>query len=790
MPFFHIQSLSFLRKVSCLLCCACFFSASETSAAPSVILTWGTQTSNENNTSLIWQGPSPAITNAGSPYQTLQELTGTGSTVGDIDGGLIELGFFDTDGTLDGGAYTPNTDASNPFSGIWTPITGKTTVGYDWGSGTDGNGLNLEVAAGYFYGTTKFENDDSTPNTSLNVGDSLSYEEASSSLTDDGIASATLNARIEALYDDTDGTYTTNPLIGIRFYNDAPASKVNGSQYNTIVNTNWRWAEFAEVGGEPNYYYTLYDYSGNLDTNSKFEFDNTAAYTLDVSKVGTGDARVANDDYVSTVTYYSGDGDYSATGSSHIFSGLTLGNSDIINIDNGHTYTLHANSGLDLNFSGALAKTSGTSGDAVIIKTGTGTQGLKGELRIEGANSKLDVYDGTLTLNPTTADTQIVEYITNTAGGTPTLKLDNTGVGSGEIVEIGLANTNTAQTYSGTVELSGSNGTTNKITVATGAADYSKEQVFSGGISGSNTLVKEGAGRLRLTGDSTTSFDGNVTVENGSLIIGDGSTNGTNLDSDNGITINKGKLEIAANESVTLTVSGGSGKSMIGGAGTITAATIGDDTGEIDYISPGRGISSSLTPSKKQVNHDANESSSIGNFTVGTLNWNSGGVYDWQIQDFDASGGTAGTDWDLLTFTTLNFESGQKFDINIMAINSTDGNQGAPDNLVNTWSGNYASTNGFLFMTGTTVNNLGTGDVTSSFNIRADDFYHPSNNWMGSWGVWRDGGNFYLTYSAVPEPSTYVMVTSLLMVPGMSYARRLRKRKAQADTIDEGAKSV
>ena len=160
------------------------------------------------------------------------------------------------------------------------------------------------------------------------------------------------------------------------------------------------------------------------------------------------------------------------------------------------------------------------------------------------------------------------------------------------------------------------------------------------------------------------------------------------------------------------------------------------------------------------------------------------------IQDFDASGGTAGTDWDLLTFTTLNFESGQKFDINIMAINSTDGNQGAPDNLVNTWSGNYASTNGFLFMTGTTVNNLGTGDVTSSFNIRADDFYHPSNNWMGSWGVWRDGGNFYLTYSAVPEPSTYVMVTSLLMVPGMSYARRLRKRKAQADTIDEGAKSV
>jgi hypothetical protein len=37
---------------------------------------------------------------------------------------------------------------------------------------------------------------------------------------------------------------------------------------------------------------------------------------------------------------------------------------------------------------------------------------------------------------------------------------------------------------------------------------------------------------------------------------------------------------------------------------------------------------------------------------------------------------------------------------------------------------------------------------------------------------------FYLQYSAVPEPSTYIMVTGLLMVPGMSYVRRFRKKKA------------
>src|SRR6056300_253765 len=75
---------------------------------------------------------------------------GAADKSGDFTGDLIELGFFDTDG-VDDASYTPNTDTTNPFKGIWTPLTSKTTIGKDWA----GSGGDL-VGAGEFYFKTKF----------------------------------------------------------------------------------------------------------------------------------------------------------------------------------------------------------------------------------------------------------------------------------------------------------------------------------------------------------------------------------------------------------------------------------------------------------------------------------------------------------------------------------------------------------------------------------------------------------------------------------------------------------
>jgi len=92
-------------------------------------------------------------------------VNGSADTSGDFTGDLIELGFFDTDG-VDDSSYTPNTDTSNPFKGIWTPLTSKTTIGRDLG--TAGGDL---VGAGEFYFKTKFQIPPSTPPEPLNYSE-------------------------------------------------------------------------------------------------------------------------------------------------------------------------------------------------------------------------------------------------------------------------------------------------------------------------------------------------------------------------------------------------------------------------------------------------------------------------------------------------------------------------------------------------------------------------------------------------------------------------------------------
>jgi hypothetical protein len=288
--------------------------------------------------------------------------------------------------------------------------------------------------------------------------------------------------------------------------------------------------------------------------------------------------------------------------------------------------------------------------------------------------------------------------------------------------------------------------------------------------------------------------DGTVVAGHADALGGSGNT----------VTINKGKLEVSSG--ITLannTIQGGSGKSIIGGDGTVGTIIIGGDANEIDYLSPGQGISSSLTPSLKQVglgNGSANDA--IGSFTATNLSLLGGGVYDWEMQDFD--GTTGGTDYDVMNFTNLTFgSSSDRFTINIMGIQSSDGTAGAPDNLVSIWNksrqgAGSGSTNGFKFLAGNsgTINWGGWAtdgsNINDYFDIRYDDLaWNTSNNgqynqWGQDWDVIYSGGDFYLQFSAAPEPSTYIMVTGLFMLPGYRFIRRIRKKgKSTSEEIVE-----
>ena len=719
------------------------------------------------------------------------------------NGDLIELGFFKDlgdDGAIGGSGGNADSASTTNFKGYWTPLTSRTTIGQDakWLAGLGSAGPEQSIPAGEFGFNVTINNgdginDDDTAfinwHTPIGSGFKIADQQTGGSDTD-------LSTNWDLL------TAATNAKLGIRFYDintagNPPtpsgtngATKVNGTtRYNTIMDDAWTWASSDDQ--TLNMAIHENDGSGNmsLNTSLEFEFDNTAAYSANLAKVGTSNTRVENDDYVATVTHYSGSGDIDLDASgigSTVLSGLT-GSGNILGGDDGSTLTIHSaagNTGTDaFDFTGNIYETSSASTDLSIIKTGAGDQELTGNINLaSGSGDKgfINLTAGGLTLNPGSGETQVIEYLKGAAG--TTLTLDNTGAST---IELGFAQSQSAATFSGGVVLTGT-GSSNIIKVATGttSADYAKEQVFATGvISGSEKLAKSGVGRLKLTGDNT--FSGGMDINDGTVVAGHADALGAG---GNTVTINKGKLEVSSGITLSQgTIRGaasGTGKSMIGGAGTVSTLTIGSGNNEVSYISPGRGISSSLTPSLKAVDLDTG-TDAIGNFTVNTLNWNNGGVFDWQIKDFNPSGGTAGTHWDKLSFGTLNFQSGQNFDINIIALKgaSFDGTMGNVSNSGNTWN-NYSTTNGFLFAAGTTINGLSDGDVSSSFTVRSDDYSPSVGHWYGDWGVYKDGGNLYLTYSAVPEPSTYIMVTGLFMLPGFRMFRKWRKKSTSsvADT--------
>ncbi|HAF59075.1 MAG TPA: hypothetical protein DCL00_05750, partial [Opitutae bacterium] len=500
--------------------------------------------------------------------------------------------------------------------------------------------------------------------------------------------------------------------------------------------------------------------------------------------------------FVATVTYFDGSetinvGDSGGGIGSSVFSGLN-GSGKLYGGQDGNVVTIHSQSGntgasayeFDGDFYRAATGTDST--DLTIVKSGTGDQILSGNLNLAdstdngSASGGLKIAAGKLTLKPG-SNSQTVEYLE----GSGTLVLDNTGA-SNNIVTLGFAN-NTASSFSGNVELAGS-GSEAKIGVSSGStdADYNNVQTISGVVSGSEKLVKEGVGALKLSGTNT--FDSDVEINGGRIIAASAQALG---DTGNTIVINTGKLEVASGTTLNsgYTIQGdsdGSGRSFVGGDGTIGGSvTIGSANNEIDVVAPGEGLSTSINHDKKQAprGHGGDSTLAVGNFTVGTLTFNDGGVYDWEIDNF---GGSEGTNWDLLNFTTLNLtDKTDTFTINVLGLDPTTDLSGSPtgDNL---WTQGGTQ---WKFLQGSTINWGGgsqwsDAEIKSYFDVRYDDIAYQENMWGADWYVSYNSGAFYLQFSAVPEPSTYMMVTGLLMVPGISYVRRLRNKKAEAN-VDE-----
>ena len=331
----------------------------------------------------------------GSPTALYEDQADNQSYNGD----LIELGFFKDlgdDGAVGGTGGNADSASTTNFKGYWTPLTSRTTIGQDakWLAGLGSAGPEQSIPAGEF-----------GFNVTINNGDGINDDDTAFVNWHTPIESGFKIADQQTGGEDTDLstnwallTAATNAKLGIRFYDintagNPPtpsgtngATKVNGTtRYNTIMDPDWVWQSTDDQ--TLNMAIHENDGSGSMSLNTAliFEFDNTDAYTANLAKVGTSNTRVENDDYVATVTHYSGSGniDLDATDPSGIgstvLSGLT-GSGNILGGDDGSTLTIHSaagNTGTDaFDFTGNIYETSSASTDLSIIKTGAGDQEL------------------------------------------------------------------------------------------------------------------------------------------------------------------------------------------------------------------------------------------------------------------------------------------------------------------------------------------------------------------------------------------------------------------------------
>jgi autotransporter-associated beta strand protein len=754
----------------------------------------GTDATDPAGSTILLKGLNAAGSTAASLYQ------GSGPVV--MDGDLIELGYYKRSATS-----VPNVDGTNLFVGTWTPLTSKTTIGHVYDiTGDPGYWSDTSKAGEFFFDVTYLRNTDDLYASEALVNNFSDSGHKIDNDTPSGLG-GNGSGNLFLLDNATEGAASgAEARLGLRFYDISTSANTGGdatdkahgtTRYNTIMNPNWKWDT---IGGDMNakMYMNLHATNGSEDGNLEFEFTNTTHNAY--SKVGTSDAAVGTDNFVTSVAYHDGSAAMALNTIGSVVLSSLSGSGNITDGGAGKTLTLHTAAG-NMLAGGNNEGTSfagGINGDITIIKTGgtaghaanDGEQTLTGIIAVTDSTGYLDIKGGTLILAPN-GNAQSFEYITG-AGN-----LDLVNSSNPQIVVLGFSNTTATQTLSGAVNLGGT-GTATTIKVvsdtAKTTANYNKEQVISGIVSGTETLTKSGLGRLMLSGANT--FDGggtDVIISDGTLVAGHADALGG---ASTTVRIDKGKLEIGDgnNGAVTLhsgtTINGSAvGKSMVGGDGTIAALVVGSDTTEVDVIAPGRGISSSLSSatSQQQVTlGTGGAAKAMGDLTVTALSLFDGGVYDWEISDF--TGGVAGNDFDVLKFNALAFDStgGASFGINAFAVADATGDAGAIANL-----GVHTGDDGILFLDSATNNHgaitwggvtelasgAGNWSLAPYFNVDDRGYNFHNGNLNGGWNVWYNGqGDFYMRYSAVPEPSTYVMVMGLLLVPGFRFFRRFCKK--------------
>lgn len=262
---------------------------------------------------------------------------------------------------------------------------------------------------------------------------------------------------------------------------------------------------------------------------------------------------------------------------------------------------------------------------------------------------------------------------------------------------------------------------TGDIDVGTGGltVEPTSTNTFSGRLTGTGGLIKNGAGDLELSGTHT--YSGQTRINAGRI-----------------------KLTGSAASSAFHIENGGT----LAGTGTLGSLTLASG----GTLAPG---------------------ASPGTLNAGDTIWNGGATFDFEI---DNAIGSQGTNWDLLAITgtlTINAIAGNQFTLNIDTLLNGTNNAGAMANFDadTTQSWTFATTTGGI----TFGENASVG---ASFALVTTGFANATN---GSFSISQIGNNIALIYttSAVPEPSSFAFMAGLT---GLAFTL-IRRRRSSSNHI-------
>jgi autotransporter-associated beta strand protein len=249
----------------------------------------------------------------------------------------------------------------------------------------------------------------------------------------------------------------------------------------------------------------------------------------------------------------------------------------------------------------------------------------------------------------------------------------------------------------------------------------------------------------------------------------------TILTSDTTVTTTAGTLTMSGIISSTGTLTkNGSGNLILSGANTNTGLTT---------VSAGKlttsAIAGSLTVGTGAVIDPGNALNTTGTLTVaGNAGSLANGTFLVEIGDADAAsdGINAGTDYDYINFsTTYNLAALSGNPLTIKIRNKT--------------AGFYTSLEGLgSFTNSTYYGNAGLGDIKIMNNVSgysASYFTIDSDILNINWELKNVGSALWLSYAAVPEPSTYIMCGGLLFTILIGLRKRIKIRMKTSSNSDE-----